>query len=52
MFRDELLAKKMILCNFLLIGFVHYKLCAKIYLFCSSQSMLALIFRCEQELLV
>ena len=32
MFRDEFLAKKMILCNFLLIRFVHYKLCTKIYL--------------------
>ena len=34
--------EKMILCNFLTICFVHYKLCAKIYLFCSSQSALAL----------
>ena len=33
MFRDEFLVKKMILCNFLQIRFVHYKLCAKIYLF-------------------
>ena len=47
MFRDEFLVKKMILCNFLLIRFVHYKLCAKIYLFRSSQSVLALIFRCK-----
>ena len=39
--------KKLILCNFLLIRFVHYKFCAKIYLFRSSQSVLALIFRCE-----
>ena len=46
MFRDEFLVKKMILCNFLLIRFVH-KLGAKIYLFRSSQNLLALIFRCE-----
>ena len=43
----KFLVKKMILCNFLLIRFAHYKLCAKIYLFRSSQSVLALIFRCE-----
>ena len=34
----------MILCDFLVIRFVRYKLCAKIYLFRSSQSLLALIF--------
>ena len=47
MFRGEFLVKKMILCNFLQICLVHYKLCAKIYLFRSSQSVLELIFNCN-----
>ena len=31
-------------CNFVLILFVHFKSCAKIYLFSSSQSVVALMF--------